>query len=159
VPQEYVLERTQTIFQPLEQVFAFFADAANLEAITPPWLHFRILTPLPIAMREGALIDYTIRLYGVPLRWRTRIETWEPMSRFVDNQLSGPYALWHHTHTFTPTDEGVEMVDRVRYAIPLGPLGEMARRLFVDRLLEAIFDYRRDQIVKLLPALPPVPHA
>jgi ligand-binding SRPBCC domain-containing protein len=154
MPREYLLERHQLIPQPLEKVFGFFSDAANLEAITPPWLHFRILTPLPIAMHTGTLIDYTIRLYGVPMRWRTRIECFEPQSHFVDTQIRGPYALWHHTHEFQETSNGVAMTDRVRYAIPYGILGECARRLFVDRLLTEIFDYRYQKIAELLPPLP-----
>lgn len=153
MPREYLLEREQFIQQPLEQVFDFFSDAANLEAITPPWLHFRILTPLPIAMHAGTLIDYTIRLYGVPMHWRTRIESFEPQSQFVDTQINGPYALWHHTHEFRETSTGVAMTDRVRYAIPYGLVGQCARWLFVERMLNNIFDYRHQKIAELLPPL------
>lgn len=150
----YLLEREQWIARPLDEVFAFFADAANLEAITPPWLNFEILTPLPIAMREGARIDYRIRLFGVPLRWKTRIDLWQPEEQFIDRQLSGPYALWHHTHEFRVEGEGVLMTDRVRYRIGFGPLGHVAHALFVRRWLKQIFDYRREQIERLLGGVP-----
>ena len=101
-----VLERSQRLDVPPERAFAFFADARNLEAITPPWLRFRVVTPDPITMRPGTLIDYRLRLHGLPLRWRTRIDAWEPPHRFVDIQLRGPYALWEHTHTFAPAGAG-----------------------------------------------------
>ncbi len=147
----HVLERSQRIERPPAEVFAFYADAGNLERITPPWLGFEVTTPAPIEMRVGALIAYRLRLHGLPVRWRTRIEAWEPPYRFIDAQLSGPYALWHHTHTFRADGEGATVLgDRVRYAIPLGPLGEAARALFVARDLERIFDYRRDAVAALL---------
>jgi len=139
----HVLERQQRIERPLAEVFPFYADAANLERITPPWLGFEVTTPRPIAMGVGALIEYRLRLHGVPVRWRTRIEAWEPPYRFIDAQLSGPYALWHHTGATV-------LGDRVRYALPLGLAGEAARALFVRRDLERIFDYRRDAVAKLL---------
>jgi ligand-binding SRPBCC domain-containing protein len=143
---------------PLERVFAFFADAANLERITPPWLNFSILTSVPITLERGALIDYRIRLRGIPIRWRTRIAEWNPPHSFVDEQLKGPYALWHHTHEFFPVPDelggGTRMIDTVRYRIPFGPLGEIARRLFVTRDLERIFAYRRDNLASLLGVSP-----
>ena len=139
----HVLERRQRLPVPAERAFAFFADAHNLEAITPPWLRFRVLTPGAIEMRPGALIEYRLRLHGIPLSWLTRIEVWEPPHRFVDVQLNGPYALWEHTHTFAPDGaDAVVISDRVRYALPLGRLGELARRLFVRRDLDRIFDHR-----------------
>jgi ligand-binding SRPBCC domain-containing protein len=139
----HVLRREQRLPGTPEEVFPFFADAGNLEAITPDWLGFRVVTPRPIEMRRGALIEYRLRLHGVPLAWLTRIEEWEPGVRFVDAQLSGPYALWHHAHEFLPDgDGGTLMRDTVHYALPLGPLGEVARRLFVTRDLAAIFDHR-----------------
>src|SRR5918997_5030628 len=94
------LERTQRLAAPPGEVFEFFADALNLEAITPAWLSFRVITPGPIEMRPGALIEYRLRLHGVPVRWLTRIEVWEPGRRFVDVQVRGPYRLWHHTPGF-----------------------------------------------------------
>ena len=142
----HVLDREQFIEAPETDVFDFFADAGNLERITPPWLHFRIQTPLPIEMETGARIEYTIRLAGVPMRWRTRITCWEPGVRFVDYQESGPYRLWEHLHTFRPMHGGVLMRDRVRYALPLGPLGQMAHALAVRSALAAIFDYRFSRI-------------
>ena len=151
----HVLERTQRLDLPAEQAFAFYADARNLEAITPPWLGFRVVTPDPIEMRPGALIDYRLKLHGIPVRWRTRIAAWEPPERFVDVQLSGPYALWEHTHRFEPDGEGAVVIrDRVRYALPLGPLGAAAHAAFVRRDLERIFDHRRVAVSGLLaPAL------
>lgn len=147
----HVLERQQRIERPLAEVFPFYADAANLERITPPWLGFEVTTPRPIAMEVGALIEYRLRLHGVPVRWRTRIEAWEPPHRFVDAQLREPYALWHHTHWFRADGEGATVLgDRVRYALPLGLAGEAARMLFVRRDLERIFDYRRDSVAALL---------
>jgi ligand-binding SRPBCC domain-containing protein len=131
-------------------VFAFFADARNLEAITPPWLHFHVQTHGPIEMEAGTLIAYRMRLHGVPVRWLTRIESWEPDLRFVDLQLSGPYALWHHEHTFTEHRDGTLMHDAVTYALPLGSLGELARRAFVGRDLERIFDFRAQTVARML---------
>lgn len=140
----------------MDDVFEFFADAANLEALTPAFLRFRIHTPLPITMRVGARIEYSLSLFGVPLRWRTRIAEWSPGLRFVDEQESGPYALWHHTHEFDEVDGGVLMRDRVRYREPLGVLGVIAHHLFVRRTLETIFDYRSKAIREQLePEKPP----
>ena len=147
---EHLLEREQILPAGIDQTFAFFADASNLEALTPPWLHFRIVGTGEIEMAEGALIEYRLRLHGVPIRWRTRIEEWCPTERFVDRQISGPYELWHHTHTFRERDGATEMRDLVCYRLPFGPLGEIGHRLLVRRDLERIFDYRRDTIVELL---------
>lgn len=137
----HILEREQWLPASPEQVFAFFSDAGNLDAITPPWVGFRFITPLPIAMQKDARIEYQLRLAGVPLRWRTRIVTWDPPHGFLDVQESGPYALWEHLHQFAPCDGGVFMRDLVRYALPLGPLGALASPL-VRASLAAIFDYR-----------------
>lgn len=138
-----VLERSQWFPRPIEEVFAFFADATNLQQITPPFLQFRVLTPAPIEMHEGTLIDYRLAFAGIPFSWRTRIEEWQPMSHFVDTQLKGPYTRWHHRHTFTEERGGTLMTDRVEYEIPFGPLGSIAKALFVRRSLNNIFDYRR----------------
>ncbi len=146
------LERTQQIQRPLEAVFAFFADAANLEAITPRFLRFRILTPTPVDLRPGARIDYALSLFGLPLRWRTRISEWEPGVRFVDEQEAGPYAVWRHTHEFEPRGEATLVRDVVEYALPLGSLGSLVHALLVERTLRRIFDFRRDAIERLLDA-------
>ena len=122
--REHVLLRTQLLDGTPQQVFPFFSDAHNLEAITPPLLRFRVLTPRPIEMHEGALIEYRLRVHGAPVRWRTRIMEWDEPRRFIDMQLRGPYRLWHHTHTFEERPAGQTlMTDRVRYAIGFGPKG------------------------------------
>jgi ligand-binding SRPBCC domain-containing protein len=146
----YELEREQWIPRPLPQVFDFFARAENLGRITPAWLHFRIHTPLPIEMRVGAQIEYTIRLAGVPLRWRTRVTAWQPETGFVDEQERGPYALWEHAHRFETRGDGVLVIDRIRYALPLGPLGRIAHALAVRSALAAIFDHRYRRVRELL---------
>ena len=139
----HTLRREQTLPGTPDAVFGFFADAGNLEAITPPWLGFRIVTPRPIDMGVGTLIEYRLRLHGLPISWLTRIEVWEPGARFVDQQLRGPYALWHHTHEFAPAPGGgTRMTDTVRYALPFGPAGGIAHALFVRRDLRRIFDHR-----------------
>jgi ligand-binding SRPBCC domain-containing protein len=150
MPVIHTLEREQRLAAPPEDVFPFFEDAYNLEAITPRFLGFAVTTPRPIEMRAGALIEYRLRLHGFPIRWRTRIEEFDPPHRFVDAQISGPYALWHHTHTFEPDgDGGTVMRDHVRYSLPFGPLGELARVLFVRRDLDRIFDFRAAAVRKL----------
>lgn len=128
--------------RPREEVFPFFADAHNLEAITPPFLQFQVLTPDPIVMRAGLRLDYRLKIHGVPVRWRTEIEAWEPPRRFVDRQLRGPYRLWHHTHTFEERDGGTLCRDLVRYAAPGGPLRPWIERFFVRGDVERIFAYR-----------------
>lgn len=146
----HVLEREQRLPRPPGDAFAFFADARNLEAITPPWLRFRVVAPAPGEMRAGTLIEYRLRLHGIPVRWLTRIAVWEPGRRFVDVQVSGPYRLWHHTHDFLPDAGGTLMRDTVRYALPLGPLGAAAHVLLVRRDLERIFDFRQEAIRRRL---------
>jgi ligand-binding SRPBCC domain-containing protein len=134
------------------KLFPFFADARNLERLTPPSLRFEILTPGEIRMEAGATIDYRLRVSGFPVRWRTVIELWEPPFRFVDVQTKGPYALWRHTHTFDETPQGTMMRDRVEYALPFGPLGAVAHRLFVARQLERIFSFRARVVAEMFPA-------
>ena len=146
---QHTLERTTRLPRPVEQVFAFFADATNLERITPPELRFRIVTPLPIDMHRGTRIDYRLALFGLPFGWDTEISVWEPPHRFVDRQLAGPYRQWIHTHEFAPAGGGTHMLDRVEYVLPLEPLGRIALPL-VRRQLERVFDYREAAIQRLL---------
>jgi ligand-binding SRPBCC domain-containing protein len=142
---EHILQRSQRVPVPAERAFDFYADALNLEPMTPPWLHFRLTTPQPIAMGAGTRLDYRLRLHGFPVRWQTLIETWDPPLRFTDVQTRGPYSLWEHSHVFEPDGEHACTIhDRVHYAVPYGPLGELAHRLFVRRDLERIFDFRRE---------------
>lgn len=138
--------RSQRVPRPLDEVFAFYADAEKLELLTPRFLRFRILSPTPVAMGVGARIDYALSLFGVPLRWRTCITDWQPGVRFVDEQESGPYAYWRHTHAFTADGDGTLIHDQVEYALPFGPLGRLAHGLFVRRTLERIFDHRHDAV-------------
>jgi len=129
--------------RPRVEVFPFFSEARNLEELTPPWLKFEVLTPAPIVMRAGLLIDYRIRIHGIPIRWRTEIVEWTPPRQFVDVQLSGPYTLWHHTHTFTEREGGTLCRDDVRYR-PRG--GALMNWLFVRRDVERIFEYRQKRL-------------
>jgi ligand-binding SRPBCC domain-containing protein len=138
----HTLTQRQLVRRPIEEVFAFFSRPENLERLTPKTLGFRILTPTPIAMKEGAVIDYSIRIAGMPVRWTTLITLYEPPHRFIDLQQKGPYAYWHHTHTFTETPDGTLITDEVRYAVPYGLLGQAARVLFVERQLDHIFRQR-----------------
>ncbi|HYI98764.1 MAG TPA: SRPBCC family protein [Thermoleophilaceae bacterium] len=140
----HTLVREQVLPGAPEEIFEFFAEPLNLEAITPPLLRFRVVTPQPIEMRAGTILQYRLRLRGLALDWLTRIAEWAPGERFVDEQLVGPYRLWHHTHEFEPCDGGTLMRDTVRYALPLWPLGELAAPI-VRRELRRIFDYRREQ--------------
>lgn len=149
-----ILERAQFLPRPRDEVFAFFEDAKNLEAITPPFLRFRVTTPGPIAMHEGTLIEYRLSLFGIPFGWKTRIDEYEPGVRFVDRQLEGPYRLWRHTHTFEDVAGGTRMTDRVEYESPLGPLGHIANALFVKRTVAKIFDHRAEVIGQRFGALP-----
>jgi ligand-binding SRPBCC domain-containing protein len=128
---------------PPEALFPFFADAGNLDAITPSWLNFRIVTPPPIAMRAGTLIDYKLRVRGLPLRWRTLIKEWQPPHRFVDEQVRGPYRQWIHTHTFEPRDGGTLARDVVQYSVPCDFI---AYPLFVRRDIGKIFDFRQEAL-------------
>lgn len=137
---------------PIEEVFDFFSRAENLQRITPPALGFHILTPLPIVMRPGALIDYRLKLNGIPLRWRTEITFWEPPHRFVDIQLKGPYRKWIHEHRFEPAPGGTRMLDDLEYELPFGPVGLIVHRLFVRKKVEAIFAHRARVLAEIYPA-------
>lgn len=146
---DQVLERSTWLPRPVDDTFAFFADASNLERITPPELRFRIVTPWPIEMRRGTLIEYRLALFALPFSWRTGIDEWAPSHRFVDRQLAGPYRRWIHTHEFAPERGGTRMRDTVEYRLPLGWLGLAALPL-VRRQLTRIFDFREQTIQRLL---------
>ncbi|HEV2058632.1 MAG TPA: SRPBCC family protein [Solirubrobacteraceae bacterium] len=151
---DQVLQRAQRLPAAPEEVFAFFADARNLEALTPPLLRFRVITREPIAMARGTLIRYRLRVRGVPVSWLTEITEWEPPHHFVDEQREGPYALWHHTHSFASIADGDTLMrDVVRYRIGFGALGLIANHLVVRRDLERIFDFRAQRIPALLSAV------
>ncbi len=139
----FTIETNLFLPHPLEVVFPFFADAGNLERITPPWLRFEILTPLPITMREGTVIEYRLRLHGIALRWQSEITVWDPPIQFVDEQKRGPYRKWIHQHTFSPCDNGCEMRDYVQYALRGGWLTNF---LFVQRDVRKIFCYRAQRL-------------
>lgn len=148
----HVLARSQWVPAGIEQVFPFFQDAGNLVRITPPSLRFEILSPLPVDMHEGALIDYVVRVGLLPFRWTTLITRYNAPTSFVDVQLKGPYSYWHHDHEFISTRGGTEIRDTVHYALPAGPLGSLMHALLVKRKLQRIFDYRSTIIQELFTA-------
>jgi len=142
----HVLRSEVWIPHPRTEVFEFFSRAENLEALTPPWLHFSILSPTPIEMKTGTRIRYRLRLRGIPLRWESEITAWEPPHRFVDEQRRGPYDRWIHEHEFEEYEEGTTIRDTVQYSVVGG--------LFVDRVLVApdlrrIFEFRRQKISEI----------
>jgi len=140
------LRSEQWIPRPVNEVFAFFSDAFNLERITPPLLRFNVLTPPPIEMREGLLIDYRLRIRGIPVRWRSEITAWEPPFRFVDEQRRGPYRMWWHEHSFEERDGGTVCRDLVRFS---APGGRLVQKLFVEPDVRKIFAYRSEQLVEV----------
>ena len=146
----HVLRRRQFLPMPRKEAFAFFADASNLEQITPPWLNFRITTPTPIDLCEGALIEYKLRWHGIPIGWKTEIRKWNSPYGFVDTQISGPYQLWHHTHRFEEVEGGTMMTDVVWYKVWGGVLGDLVAKLHVTADVHRIFDYRYHRIANLL---------
>ena len=152
--KRYTLTRTQRIPKPRAEVFAFFSDAQNLAKLTPTFVDFRILTPEPIHVREGARIEYRIALHGVPVQWETLIDMFVDGEKFSDTQLRGPYRFWHHLHEFRDIPGGTEMHDTVDYEIPLGMLGRVARRLFVARQLEQIFTFRQEVVTRTFGVFP-----
>jgi ligand-binding SRPBCC domain-containing protein len=149
----YVLERIQVVPIPLEDAFAFFSDARNLERITPPWLRFRIVEA-PAELGRGARLRYRLTLFGIPIDWRTEIVEWSPPRGFVDVQRRGPFLLWEHTHRLRPVEGGTEIYDHVRYRLFLGPLGGLVRRLLVRGWVDGIFDYRAERVPGLLTPAP-----
>jgi len=150
----HTLMSEQVIPLPREQVFEFFSNPRNLQRITPPWLSFKVVEAPEGDLRSGSLIRYRLKLHGVPSGWTTRIERWTPGECFVDTQLRGPYKLWHHTHEFEDHPDGTLIRDTVLYKMPFGPLGRVARTLFVKRDIERIFAYRQEAIREAL-NLPP----
>ena len=143
----FTLSTDQLIEKPRDEVFSYFSDAHNLAEITPPWLKFVVLTPRPIEMQVGTLIDYRLKLRGIPVKWQSEITEWNPPYEFVDEQRKGPYRTWIHTHTFTETDEGTIVGDQVEYAV-LG--GQLVNNLFVRPDIEKIFEYRSQKLSELL---------
>jgi ligand-binding SRPBCC domain-containing protein len=149
-PRIHHLYREQLVPRPVDEVFGFYARAGNLERITPPWLGFGLRTPEPVEMRSGTLLEYRLHLHRIPLRWISRIERWEPGRAFEDVQVKGPYRLWHHRHEFRAAGGGTLVQDHVRYALPLGPLGELAHAAFVERDLARIFAFRYAAVKELM---------
>jgi ligand-binding SRPBCC domain-containing protein len=147
----HILERHLWLSHPVRDVFYFFANALNLEMLTPPWLHFKVIIPGTIEMARGVCIDYRLRLRGLPLRWRSEITEWEPPHRFVDEQRRGPYKLWIHEHTFEDSNGGTLARDKVEYSVPCGGL---VNRLLVARDLKKIFDYRMEILKEQFPHEP-----
>jgi ligand-binding SRPBCC domain-containing protein len=147
----YRLKRELWVPRSVPEVFDFFSRAENLERITPPWMRFRILTPPPIAMRTGTTIAYALRVRGIPIRWLTEIERWDPPYEFTDIQAKGPYKYWHHTHRFSALAGGTSIVDIVHYSLPFGWLGRLVHRLQVAQDVEQIFDYRARRVQSLFP--------
>ena len=141
------LKTEQKIEKSQDELFRFFSDAYNLAEITPPWLHFQMLTPAPIEMKVGTLIDYRLKLRGIPIRWQSEITSWDPPHSFVDEQRRGPYRRWIHRHTFVPVADGTLVRDEVDYAI-LG--GGLVQKLFVAPDIEKIFAYRTTKLKELL---------
>lgn len=141
----HYLEEETVVPASVDETFGFFADARNLEALTPGWLNFRILTPTPVVMREGLELDYRIGLYGMPVPWRSRIDVWEPGSRFVDRQTVGPYAWWRHEHRFEAVGGGTRVTDSVEYV----PRARLISQRLVDRDVARIFAYRRDALRRI----------
>jgi len=147
--KERYLDTAIWLPRPLEEVFAFFSNAENLERLTPPFLKFRIATPVPIEMAEGIFIDYRLRVHGIPMKWRSRIAAWEPPFRFVDEQVKGPYASWHHEHLFAEENGGTLVRDRVTYRVPGWILEPVVNRFFVGPDVKRIFAYRQSVLTEL----------
>ena len=135
----YNFESKQTINCSIETVFSFFSSPENLKVLTPPRLGFKILTPSPINMSKGCLIDYLIYFMGIPVHWRSIITDYDPPYMFIDQQIKGPYTLWHHKHTFREIKNGVEIRDRVVYSIPVGWMGRLLHKYWIKKILKIFF--------------------
>ncbi len=146
---EHVLRAELELPLPIDEVFAFFSQAENLEKITPREVQFKIVTPVPIKMEPGTIIDYQIKIQGIAFRWRSRIPVWQPPYEFMDEQVKGPYAKWEHTHQFETTPGGTMIRDTVRYRLLFSPLGDIVHP-FVRRQLTGIFNYRQEAVAKHL---------
>ena len=146
----HTIEREIWVPRPIDEVFAFFSDAGNLDRLTPPWLHFRILTP-KVTMAQGTRIDYALRIHGIPLRWQSEITAWQPPFRFVDEQRKGPYRAWIHEHSFAAHEGGTRVRDVVEYE---ARGGELVRRMLVAPDLEKIFNYRTEQLSRIWATTP-----
>jgi ligand-binding SRPBCC domain-containing protein len=145
----YTLNFQQQVSRPLREIFDFFSRAENLEELTPPWLNFKILKAEPQSVQRGTVIQYSLRLHGIPLRWMSEIVEWEPPHRFVDLQLRGPYKLWRHEHRFEARDGGTLISDTIHLALPLGFLGQIAYKVKVHSDVQEIFAFRREKICAL----------
>ncbi len=146
---KHQLQREQWVPKSVEAAFAFFSRPENLQAITPAWLDFQLVS-VPVELCRGALIRYRLRWHGLPLSWTTEIAAWEAPFRFIDTQISGPYALWHHEHSFAPENDGTRILDEVTYVLPFGFLGQLAYLALVRQDVEKIFDYRQQRLRVLL---------
>ena len=146
----YEIKVKQNLTSNIENVFKFFSKPTNLAKITPKRLGFRIITPLPLEMKSGTIIDYYIKIFSFPIRWRTIITNYEYPSQFIDQQLKGPYSFWHHTHTFEETENGTLIKDQIRYVVPFGFLGRILNYLWIKRDLKNIFEYRKEKIKQLI---------
>lgn len=144
--KRYTLRREQIIEKPRAEIFSFFEKPENLAKITPPSMRFKVLTPGPITMAAGALIDYTITIFGVRRRWTTQIAAYDPPHGFIDVQLRGPYSFWRHVHRFEDVAGGTRVSDNIEYIVPYGLLGRLVHAIFIKRQLECIFDYRARKI-------------
>ena len=140
----YELRTEITVKAPLEQVWAFFSNPKNLQRITPDYMGFQIVKcPEVETIFNGMIIEYIVRpILNLPLKWVTEIKEVQPLVSFTDIQLKGPYALWHHFHSFEKINGHTKMADMVKYAMPLSILGNITHQLFVKKQLEEIFKYR-----------------
>jgi ligand-binding SRPBCC domain-containing protein len=147
--KSHYLVTTTIIDKPIGEMFDFFSKAENLNKITPPELSFNILTPLPFEMKKGTLIDYKIKLNGIPMKWKTKISVWEPPFRFIDEQLKGPYVKWIHEHRFESLGNKTRMTDTIEYLSPGWILEPVINKLFVENKVKAIFNYRETKLKEL----------